>query len=525
MVFLVFALFITVRVFRGYQAIWLGLILIAFGCCLIGLMGLVPRFGYYQLDGIFDFVLDQPNWMLRSLEQLSLYDFMRFRLWSAIAFIIAMIGFASSYAHVKNYWGVMMVLSISATIFLGWYYEPEHLFQLYKIGTESPDYYFVWSNWQKNLYYMDWIFIFLVGIILSFTLAAILNVFRISKIQQKKVQSLCVAIGTAILAVFFMLLFCIGPASILNAHTVATTLLPLGPEYPFFDATYLKAVPFATIVSIGAVLLSILRYGFLGSWRLGTRYLEQQIQLANQAVRLSLHSFKNQFLGVQMALDMALKQIEGLNGEELERARTQIKWAKDISIDALCRLDVLHYQAKPLQINPQLLSLQKISELALSRSKNSLGKFKIQKSYLEEEVNVWADREQLESLMQNLIENAFEAMSHNYNEKYFSVLTIEIGTEYEWAYVRISDNGPGIPPKLLNKIFRPFFTTKPSKNNWGLGLTYCHRVAKIHRGYINIFSKEGCGTTVEVILRCRENLDVGFGKMINLVENVEKTST
>ncbi len=525
MVFLVFALFIIVRAFHGYQAIWLGLILLAFGGCLIGLMGLVPRFGYYKLDGIINLVLDQPNWVIQSLGRLSLYDFMRFRLWSGVAFISAMIGFANSYANTKNYWRVTKFFLILGIVFLAYYYDPEHFFYLYKKGAASSDYYAAWSTWQRNLCYIDWFSFFLVIVILSSAVAVVFNVFRNSKIQQKKVQALCVTIGIAILGVFFVLLFTMGSASILNAHTAATTLLPLGPEYPFFDATYLKAVPFATILSIGAVLISMLRYGFLGSWHLGTRYLEQQIQLANQAVRLSLHSFKNQFLGVQMALDMALKQMDGLSGEQLERARTQIQWAKDISNDALRRLDVLHYQAKPLRLNPQLLSLQKVCETALGRSKNPLKKVQLEKRYLAEEVNIWGDREQLESLMQNLIENAFEAMSHNYHEKYFSILTIEIGTEYEWAYVKISDNGPGISPKILHKIFRPFFTTKPSKNNWGLGLTYCHRVAKIHRGYINIFSKESCGTTVEVILRRRENLDNKLINIINWSNNVQETST
>lgn len=70
-------------------------------------------------------------------------------------------------------------------------------------------------------------------------------------------------------------------------------------------------------------------------------------------------------------------------------------------------------------------------------------------------------------------------------------------------FIRISDNGIGIPESIQPKIFDPFFTTKPVGQGTGLGLAVCHQiVADIHQGAITCTSKEGVGTKFEIALPC-----------------------
>ncbi|HEX7712543.1 MAG TPA: hypothetical protein VF531_00865, partial [Bacillota bacterium] len=134
--FLVFALFIVARVFRGNQAIWLGLVLFTFGCCILGLVGLVPRFGNYRLDGLLSLPMDEPGWAWAVLARLSLYNFIRFRLWSAVGFLVAFIGFAISYSRERLRTGDRVI--IGAVVFgaalMVWNYDPGHLFEVYKRG-------------------------------------------------------------------------------------------------------------------------------------------------------------------------------------------------------------------------------------------------------------------------------------------------------------------------------------------------------------------------------------------------------
>ena len=59
---------------------------------------------------------------------------------------------------------------------------------------------------------------------------------------------------------------------------------------------------------------------------------------------------------------------------------------------------------------------------------------------------------------------------------------------------QVKDNGNGIPQKVVGKIFQPFFTTKPTGQGTGLGLSLSYDIIKAHRGEIKVETKEGEGT-------------------------------
>jgi signal transduction histidine kinase len=61
----------------------------------------------------------------------------------------------------------------------------------------------------------------------------------------------------------------------------------------------------------------------------------------------------------------------------------------------------------------------------------------------------------------------------------------------------VADNGVGIPPEILDTIFVPFYTTK--KNGSGIGLSLCKQIMLLHKGKINVQSREGKGTAVSIV--------------------------
>ena len=61
--------------------------------------------------------------------------------------------------------------------------------------------------------------------------------------------------------------------------------------------------------------------------------------------------------------------------------------------------------------------------------------------------------------------------------------------------IRVADNGNGIPQKVLDKIFQPFFTTKPTGQGTGLGLSLSYDIVKAHGGELKVETKEGEGST------------------------------
>ena len=101
----------------------------------------------------------------------------------------------------------------------------------------------------------------------------------------------------------------------------------------------------------------------------------------------------------------------------------------------------------------------------------------------------------------NLINNAFYAVDEKkkQNPNYEPIVTVStkaikpplggLGVE-----IKVSDNGNGIPQKVLDKIFHPFFTTKPTGQGTGLGLSLSYDVVKAHGGEIKVETKEGEGS-------------------------------
>jgi signal transduction histidine kinase len=103
----------------------------------------------------------------------------------------------------------------------------------------------------------------------------------------------------------------------------------------------------------------------------------------------------------------------------------------------------------------------------------------------------------------NLITNAFYAVDEKKKssiadyEPTVSVSTKKIEGKIE---IRVVDNGNGIPQRILDKIFQPFFTTKPTGQGTGLGLSLSYDIVKAHGGELKVETKEGEGSAFVISL-------------------------
>jgi two-component system sensor histidine kinase AtoS len=109
---------------------------------------------------------------------------------------------------------------------------------------------------------------------------------------------------------------------------------------------------------------------------------------------------------------------------------------------------------------------------------------------------VEVDSEQIKGVLLNLIDNGIQAI-----EDAGKIVIRTLAGTNETVSVSISDDGCGIPESIRERIFDPFFSTKPAGT--GLGMAIARRIVESHHGTIEIDSKEGSGTTVTLHFRAQ----------------------
>nr|WP_214460515.1 ATP-binding protein [Flavihumibacter fluvii] len=105
----------------------------------------------------------------------------------------------------------------------------------------------------------------------------------------------------------------------------------------------------------------------------------------------------------------------------------------------------------------------------------------------------------------NLFNNAFYAVQEKKKGQdagYEPVLSLSTKKSGGKVLITVKDNGNGIPPKVVDKIFQPFFTTKPTGQGTGLGLSLSYDIVKAHGGELKVDTREGLYTAFVVQLPC-----------------------
>jgi signal transduction histidine kinase len=85
-------------------------------------------------------------------------------------------------------------------------------------------------------------------------------------------------------------------------------------------------------------------------------------------------------------------------------------------------------------------------------------------------------------------------------ENYEPTVIVSTKKEGKELEIKVADNGNGIPKDVLDKIFQPFFTTKPTGQGTGLGLSLSYDIVKAHGGELKVETRENEGTEFKVIL-------------------------
>ena len=127
--------------------------------------------------------------------------------------------------------------------------------------------------------------------------------------------------------------------------------------------------------------------------------------------------------------------------------------------------------------------------------------------------SVWANATQLHQVGMNLITNAYHAVENKNGKIAIELKEILITKDQssllslgqgKYARLSISDNGTGMTPDIIERLFEPYFTTKEKRKGTGLGLAVVYGIIKSLAGEIKIYSEPGAGTTFNIYLPVME---------------------
>jgi two-component system, cell cycle sensor histidine kinase and response regulator CckA len=231
----------------------------------------------------------------------------------------------------------------------------------------------------------------------------------------------------------------------------------------------------------------------------------QKMETLGQLTGGIAHDFKNLLMLITGNLEIiedAVPRDDDMIRRALERARVGADRAAALTQRLLAFSRQQTLDPKPVQINELISPMADIWRQALGDA------IRLDIDVPRRSPTIFVDPNQLENAVLNLILNARDASNPGARIKVVSevmfVDTPTLGrtgemTVGEYASISVEDQGSGIPNELLDRIFEPLFTTKPVGQGTGLGLSMVYGFVKQSKGYIDIASALGRGTTVRLI--------------------------
>lgn len=216
------------------------------------------------------------------------------------------------------------------------------------------------------------------------------------------------------------------------------------------------------------------------------------------------HEVKNPLAGIEVMAGLLRRRVADVPDAQalLDDIINEAKTANAIVIE------VLEF-VRPIRLQVEQTSMAQVLHDAVTMAERKVerGEVAVTMNIAPQLPLITADSHQLGQLFSNLLINSLEAMGG----RGLIRLTASLGREYEeptagaderapgsTLVVEVADNGPGVPPETVERIFNPFFTTKPQGS--GLGLAIVRKIVDAHNGHIDLETAPGQGARFRVTL-------------------------
>lgn len=226
----------------------------------------------------------------------------------------------------------------------------------------------------------------------------------------------------------------------------------------------------------------------------GEIMIQKKFDMASKGISVFVHGMKNQLLSNRILSD---KLKEELSKEEpdLLKLKKLADGISDTNSNMLKRMEELYKSIKSNYMALVPVNVEEVVNKTLERFHEKYPDADVDVE-LDSRSQVLADLPHLSEAFYNLLTNGYEAILET--NKPVKVLSIRAFDERLYVTFEISDNGKGMPKHVQKKIFDPFYTSKNTNSNWGMGLYYVRQIIKSHLGMLRLESTEGEGTKFSV---------------------------
>lgn len=241
--------------------------------------------------------------------------------------------------------------------------------------------------------------------------------------------------------------------------------------------------------------------------------LKDRLAALGQMAAGLAHEIRNPLAAIELTASLIKRKMneQPAHASQLESIQSEVRKLNKIVTDCL-------EFVRPVKVSPERVNLQSLLEESLVIAFSTVDRdgIEIVKNY-QETPAVPIDYNQMKQVFVNILVNAIQALgesgrisvscgpssyferSGSYSNGKFSEKNLSRQVELApYAWVRIEDNGQGIPEEVLSKIFYPFFTTKEKGS--GIGLAIAQKIIDSHHGSIDVESETGRGTMFTIKL-------------------------
>lgn len=253
-------------------------------------------------------------------------------------------------------------------------------------------------------------------------------------------------------------------------------------------------LPYISGFCLFVSLYSIYRYTRIqNSIKNQESVISKNIDSALLTSRVFSHYMKNELLAI-MAQTEFIESMCEQSPEVVEEIRVIEERCRKV----YDRLDMVHQKTLKSKIELEPVVLNELIDKLIIDMKLELKHIQVQYTPLGKQLVIMADPYYFSQSVENIMSNAVDALE--FVPEKSRKMDIELNVKNKWVELVIKDNGEGITEENLRNIFQPFYSSKPTATNWGMGLSICHTIITTHGGKINAESKLGEGSSFHIIM-------------------------